>query len=171
MLTLNKLTQYTPEYLDMMIPALYLQTEDGLDWYYHLTRFQADTMKICFDDNGVIRSFHADASRLFPSGLSVVEVNISDVPDGLNIYGEWLFKDGKIVPVPVDYIAEAEKKRDSLMDVATARITALTEAQEDNDITPEEEQELTALRTYRSALRRIDLNAAPDIDWPNNPTA
>lgn len=167
MLTLNKFKQYTPEFVDLMdFRAIFLESEDGLDWYFHMSRFQADTLKVCYDDKNIIRSFSYQADRLFPFGLSVSEINADEVPEGLDINGGWMYDNGEIKPVPVDYVAEAEKKRDSLMAVTTARITALTEAQEDNDITPEEEQELTVLRTYRSALRRLDLSTAPDIEWP-----
>ncbi|EOY4357695.1 tail fiber assembly protein [Cronobacter sakazakii] len=151
-----------------MFNAIFLETDDeiGLDWYYHLSRFQTDTLKICYDENNIIRSFSYEADRLFPCGLSVSEIAAEDVPEGLNIYGGWIYDEGKIKPVPVDYIAQAEKQRDSEMTAATARITALTEAQEDGDITAEEEKQLAALRAYRSALRRLDLSAAPDIEWP-----
>lgn len=69
----------------------------------------------------------------------------------------------------VDYQAIATTKRDKLMAVATTRITWLQGAQEDGDITAEEEAELTALRAYRTALRRLDLSTAPDINWPEVP--
>lgn len=169
MLTLKNFTQYTPEYLDMMIPAIYLQTEDGLDWYYHLARFNTDTLKVCFDENNIIRSFSYEADRLFPSGLSVTEVAAEKVPEGLNIHGGWILDNGGIIPAPVDYVALAEKQRDSEMTAATERINALAAAQEDDDITDEEEKTLAALRVYRSALRRLDVSTAPDIVWPEKP--
>ncbi|WP_146377941.1 tail fiber assembly protein [Cronobacter turicensis] len=172
MLTLKKLTQYTPEYLDMMIPALYLQTEDGQDWYYHLTRFQADTMKICFDDNGVIRSFHSDASRLFPSGLSVTEIKPADVPDGLNIYGEWMWNGEKITPrefTAQEVIARAETKRSELLAMAAAKIGPLQDAVDIGEATADEVAMLRAWKGYRVALNRVDTGAAPDIAWPEMP--
>lgn len=166
MLTLKKFRPYTPEYQDLMIKALYLETEDGLDWYFHMSRFQPDTLKVCYDENNIIRSFSYQADRLFPQGLSVSEVAKKDVPDGLDILGGWVFDNGKIVPLPVDDVAQAEKKRDAAMVTVTERITALVAAQEDNDITDSEEKELASLRAYRSALRRLDLSTAPDINWP-----
>ncbi|EGT5209035.1 tail fiber assembly protein [Cronobacter turicensis] len=172
MLTLNKLTQYTPEYLDMMIPALYLQTEDGLDWYYHLTRFQADTMKICFDDNGVIRSFHADASRLFPSGLSVTEIKSAEVPDGLNIYGEWMWNGEKIIPrefTAQEVIAQAESKRSELLAMAAGKIAPLQDADDLGVATDEEKAQLLAWKTYRVRLNRLVFSGVEDIAWPEVP--
>ena len=58
------------------------------------------------------------------------------------------------------------------MTEATKRINWLEAAQEDGDITAEEETELTALRTYRSELRRLDLSYINNIEsynaiiWP-----
>lgn len=74
MLILKNFTQYIPEYADLMIPALYFQSDEGEDWYFHRTRFSDDTLKVCYDSEGVIRSFGFDASRLYPGGYSVAEV-------------------------------------------------------------------------------------------------
>ncbi|MBJ5867342.1 tail fiber assembly protein [Enterobacter quasiroggenkampii] len=170
MLTLKNLKQYTPEYYELMIQAVYFQTEDGLDWYYHLRRFQNDTLKICFDEKGIIRSFSYDADRLYPLNMSVTEIDKSEVPEGLNIYGEWMLEKGKIIPVPFDYVSQAEQKRTQLMKVASEKIDALVAASEDGDITEKEESTLARLREYRSALRRLDLSAAPDVQWPEEIT-
>lgn len=51
----------------------------------------------------------------------------------------------------------------------TTQINQLMEAQDDSDITATELLELTALREYRTKLRRMDLTAAPDINWPVYP--
>ncbi|HIF7138386.1 TPA: tail fiber assembly protein [Citrobacter freundii] len=69
----------------------------------------------------------------------------------------------------VDYQAIATIERDKLMAVATTRITWLQGAQEDGDISADEEKELAILRAYRTELRRLDLTGAPDIDWPEVP--
>lgn len=55
------------------------------------------------------------------------------------------------------------------MSEATARINWLEDAQKDGDISADEEQELTELRAYRIALRRLDLSTAPKINWPDAP--
>lgn len=89
MLTLKNFTRYTPEHSDLMISALYLQSEDGEDWYYHLARFQPDTLKIAYDSKGTICSMSRDAGRLCPLGLSVTEVDSVDVPEGLSLSGRW----------------------------------------------------------------------------------
>ncbi|ECZ1980045.1 tail fiber assembly protein [Salmonella enterica] len=71
-----------------------------------------------------------------------------------------------LTPALIDYVAIAADERDKLMASATARINQLVEAQDDGDITAAELSELTALREYRTKLRRLELSTAPDIDWP-----
>ncbi|EPP3282132.1 tail fiber assembly protein, partial [Salmonella enterica subsp. enterica serovar Lexington] len=58
---------------------------------------------------------------------------------------------------------------DRRMTSVTSKINRLVEAQDDDDITAAEVSELTALREYRTKLRRMDLTAAPDINWPEPP--
>ncbi|EBM5780498.1 tail fiber assembly protein [Salmonella enterica] len=74
-----------------------------------------------------------------------------------------------LTPALIDYVAIAADERDKLMASATARINLLLEAQDDGDITADELSELTALREYRTKLRRLDLRYAPDVEWPPLP--
>ncbi|MCF3822487.1 tail fiber assembly protein [Salmonella enterica] len=74
-----------------------------------------------------------------------------------------------LTPALIDYVAIAADERDKLMASATARINLLVEAQDDDDITAAELSELTALREYRTKLRRLDLRYAPDVEWPPLP--
>lgn len=74
-----------------------------------------------------------------------------------------------LTPALIDYVAIAADERDKLMASATARINQLVEAQDDDDITAAELSELTALREYRTKLRRLDLRYAPDVEWPPLP--
>ncbi|EIA8954630.1 tail fiber assembly protein [Salmonella enterica] len=76
-----------------------------------------------------------------------------------------------LTPALIDYVAIAADERDKLMASATARINQLVEAQDDDDITAAELSELTALREYRTKLRRLALDVAPDINWPVSPEA
>ncbi|MDO3423028.1 tail fiber assembly protein [Citrobacter freundii] len=63
-----------------------------------------------------------------------------------------------VVSEPViDYVATAEAERTSRMSMATLRINNLVEAQDDGDIADAELAELTALREYRTKLRRLDV--------------
>lgn len=171
-LTLKNLTIYTPEYYDLMIPAIYLQTEDGLDWYLHLTRFQPDTLKICFDEKGVIRSYHADASRLYPLNLSVTEVNTADVPDGLNIYGDWMWNGEKIIPrefTRQEKIDQAEARRSELIAAAAEKIAPLQDASDLGIATDVEAAQLLEWKAYRVQLIRMAFTGTGEIVWPEVP--
>ncbi|HBH7043670.1 TPA: tail fiber assembly protein, partial [Citrobacter freundii] len=81
---------------------------------------------------------------------------------------DWFYKDGKLQQIR-DHMADAETERNSRMSEATARINWLEDAQKDGDISADEEKELTELRAYRTALRRLDLSTAPKINWPDAP--
>lgn len=161
---------YKPD--DKVVPsALYLRDDKGNDWYSVVESFSSDTLKMSYCADGVIVACETDASGLFPVNLSVVEIAKKDFPPDILITdGSWRYVDGKLQQA-IDHVAIATAERDSRMNIATTRINWLAAAQEDGDASASEEAELTALRTYRTALRRLDLTTAPDIEWPKAPVA
>lgn len=146
----------------------FIHDESGVDWYILQKTFQDDTLKIQYDNKGLIIAADDDVSKLFPIGCSVVELKRSDIPDGFQP-GQFTFDGGKISPVKIDYIAVATIQRDKCMAAATVRINQLVESRDDGDITVDEELMLVRLREYRSELRRLDLSLAPDITFPEEP--
>lgn len=133
----------------MGVNALFLRTPGGADWYQSQIHFAPDTRKIAFNADGVVKCQHKDVARLWPIDLSVTEVSEKSLPadfpaSGLAPRG-YVYRDGKVSLSPTFYVDEAEARRNRIMDVASKRITALVEAQDDGDITSEEETELTAL--------------------------
>lgn len=172
MITLKNFVQYEPEYKDFLFNAIFLQSEEGLDWYYHMSRFQADTLKICYDKNNVIRSYSNQADRLFPLGMSVSEVNPTDVPEGLNIYGEWAWNGTEIIPYQLTKEEErqqAETRKSELLAEASDVIAPLQDASDLGIATDEESATLLLWKRYRVMLNRLDLSTAADIDWPERP--
>ncbi len=150
--------------------VLFLKDESGLDWYESQKEFSEKTLKVVFDSNGVIISFDYDVSKLWPVGNSVSEV--STVPDGLDIAGGWVFDGKKITRrkyTSDEFIIQATLNRDSLMSEATTAIAPLQDAVDIDDATDEERATLQAWKKYRVALNRLDLSAAPDVDWPTMP--
>ncbi|MEQ4516932.1 MAG: tail fiber assembly protein [Pantoea agglomerans] len=169
MLILKNFTQYIPEYADLMIPALYFQSEKGEDWYFHRLRFHADTLKICFNSEGVIRSFGFDASRLYPGGYSVAEVEKNAVPAEISIDGSWMFDGSAIVPRTYTHserIELADKKRLSLMADAVAEMSPLSDAVELGRATAEQSARLIALKNFRLDLIELDVSDPDEIVWP-----
>ena len=169
MLILKNFTQYIPEYADLMIPALYFQSEKGEDWYFHRMRFSDETLKVCYDSEGVIRSFGFDASRLYPGGYSVAEVDKNAVPEGIAIDGSWMFDGSAIVPrtyTQTEKVELANKKRLSLMADAVTEMSPLSDAVELGRSTAEQSARLMALKNYRLDLIELDVSEPDDIVWP-----
>lgn len=172
MITLKNFIQYEPKYKEFLFNAIFLQSDEGLDWYYHMSRFQPETLKICYDKNNIIRSFSNDADRLFPLGMSVSEVDPTEVPEGLNIHGEWVWNDTKIIPRQLtreELIQQAETRRGELLAEASDVIAPIQDAFELGIATNEEAATLLLWKRYRVTLNRLDLSTAPDIDWPELP--
>lgn len=173
MITLKNLTQYEPEFKDLLLfNAVFLESADGLDWYYHMSRFQADTLKICYDENGVIRSFSYQADRLFPLGMSVTEVKVAAIPEGLNIHGEWAWDGAKIIPRQLtkqEIQDKAQERKSALLNEAADKIAPLHDASELGIATDDELSALERWKDYRVKLNRLDISTVPDINWPEMP--
>ena len=66
-------------------------------------------------------------------------------------------------------VNQASAKKNQLIAEATTQISYLQDAV-DTDIATNEEVELFAKwKKYRALVNRIDVNQAPNIDWPNKP--
>lgn len=81
--------------------AIYLQDDEGHDWYAHQSKFQKKTIKIAYDTDMVIRQLvdqpnqngEYDVSLLFPINLSVAEVAADSYPAGVTLSGSWKFNE------------------------------------------------------------------------------
>ena len=165
---LKTLTAYEPVVREAD-NILYLQDEDGKDWYASQSLFSAAKLKIAFTDDGVIRTADYDVSALWPVNMAVAEVTKKSVPAGFNIDGEWMYDGKKIIPSPVDHVARAEAKKQSLLSEVSQIISPLQDAAELEIATEAELMHLTAMKTYRVLLGRVEPASAPDIDWPVKP--
>ncbi|WP_213749373.1 tail fiber assembly protein [Citrobacter freundii] len=174
MQSFGKFTPYTPDTTDRPkiidgLNVLFLQDDKGNDWYDVIKLFdESKTLKIGYDDDGRVRTFTTNIHALFPVNLSVVELSATKANLRVTLGDDWFYQDGKLQQIR-DHLADAETERNSRMSEATARINWLEDAQKDGDISADEEQELTELRAYRTALRRLDLSTAPKINWPDAP--
>ncbi|MBE0099477.1 tail fiber assembly protein [Citrobacter freundii] len=167
----GRFTPYTPDTTDRpkIIDGqnvLFLQDDKGNDWYDVIKLFnESETLKIGYDDDGRVRTFTTNIHAFFPVNMSVVELPATKANLRVTLGDDWFYKDDKLQQIR-NYLADAEAERDRRMAKATARIDWLEAAQKDGDISADEETELAALRTYRTALRRLDLTTAPDVKWP-----
>ena len=170
---LKNLKIYTPDdeyslFLMKEHSAEFFISEDGRDWYESQASFSPDTLKVAYDEAGIIRSISQDVSSIYPRDLSVVEFPATKANLRVTLGDYWFYKDGKLQQIR-NHLAVAEAERDNRMAEVTARINWLEDAQKDGDISAEEAAELAELRAYRTALRRLDLSAAPKINWPDAP--
>ena len=154
--------------------ALHLQSEDGQDWYDVREKLSAETLKIAYQADGVIRQQSYNAVELFPEDLSVTEINKEDVPDELpeRLDGNWIFDGKKITPRVIpksELIEQAEETRAQLMAEANQKITPLQDASDLDIATEDELAQLKAWKTYRVLLSRVDISTVPDVDWPVQP--
>lgn len=163
---------------DGAIPVFF-QSEDGRDWYECQKLFSDNTIKIMYDNKGVITSVVDKpipergntfaVSMFYPDGMSVAELPLTEYPEGVSIDGTWMFSNGKVVPVPVDYVANAVVKKQQLMAETMAIIAPLEDAVEFGISTEKEAILLTEWKKYRVLLNRVDTSKAPDIEWPEKP--
>ena len=148
----------------------YFKDASGKDWFESLPQFTKKYALAIENDTGVIRSISEDVSRIYPAGLTVVEVD--SLPIGCDISGGWVFKNSKIEPREVtqkEFIATATKEKTQLMQVAANKMAPLQDAVELGIATDNEIEQLDAWKAYRVSLNRIDVTQAPDIEWPIEP--
>lgn len=174
MQSFGKFTPYIPDTTDRpkIIDGqnvMFLQDDKGNDWYDVIKLFdESKTLKIGYDDDGRVRTFTTNIHAFFPVNMSVVELPATKTNLRVTLGDDWFYKDGKLQQIR-NYLADAEAERDNRMAEVTTRIDWLEDAQKDGDISSDEETELATLRAYRTALRRLDLSTAPDINWPEVP--
>ncbi|WP_337025174.1 tail fiber assembly protein [Pantoea anthophila] len=179
MLTLKNINTYTPEYYDLMIPCLYMQTEDGEDWYYHRLRFQAETLKVCYGRDNVIRMANYNAELICPpAGCSVSEVSPDDVPEGFNDMGDWTFDGASIVRRVIsdaELTAKAEEIRGELINSARSVINEWQTELALGTISADDKSRLIEWLAYIKSIKAADLTIISDeadlksFAWPVAP--
>ncbi len=90
----------------------------------------------------------------------------------------WSYSNGEFTAPPEperqheDLVAEAEQIKQSLIDSALASIDLIQlKLRAGRKLTPEETTRLNAVLDYTDAVTAVDTDAAPNIDWPEFPTA
>ncbi|MBG6241216.1 MAG: tail fiber assembly protein [Candidatus Symbiopectobacterium sp. Dall1.0] len=167
---LKNVSLYYPEEMPHGHGVQYFQSEEGQDFYESLNLF-TKKYKLCIEpDTGIIRSMAKDVSTLYPAGFTVVDVD--ELPAGVDIYGDWLFDGQKVVPrIPThgERVEKAKREKAGLMQMASIAIAPLQDAADLDLATEAERAQLVAWKKYRVLLNRLELDTAPDIDWPEAP--
>ncbi|WP_419246202.1 tail fiber assembly protein [Serratia sp. NFX21] len=168
----------TPEQLKLSNQhnALFLFSEDGFEWYSCQQGFAADTIKIAYDDKGIIRSIAAnkDVSTLWPAGMNVAEVADTTANRRADISGNWVFDGKKIdkrIYTPAEHQEQARVKQRALIAAAAKMIAPLQDAVDLGIANTTEIAQLESWKRYRVMHHRLDIAAAPDVDWPPAPDA
>lgn len=175
MINLKNFTKYKPEdpekqEIENSIKAIFLQSEDGQDWYECQKSFSELTSKVMYDSGGVIRAITHDISSLYPEGKSVAEVE--ELPESVSIDGQWIFQDGQVLPKTLTdaerQLVESKKKTEYLQ-LADWHINTLSDAVEFGMATETEATLLIEWRKYRVLINRIDTTDPDSIVWPPQP--
>lgn len=167
MMKLINLQRYIPEDLFLGEGIQYFIDATGKDWYKSLSKFTKKYSLAIENDTGVIRSISENTDRLYPVGLTVVDVD--SIPDGCDIFGGWVFDGKKIIPRA--YTAEelqqqAESKKKTLIADAENAITPLSRAVRVGMATEEETRLLEEWERFSVLVSRVDV-ANPE--WPAPP--
>ncbi|EMW5195989.1 tail fiber assembly protein, partial [Escherichia coli] len=111
-----------------------------------------------------------DVSALYPAGFTVVEVD--ELPEGVNIDGNWQFSDGLISKVPVNWKTVAEKRRSSLLQEANETVDDWKTELKLDMISDENKLQLTRWMAYIRQLKEMHFNDIASeghyqaIPWP-----
>ncbi|EEK8231562.1 tail fiber assembly protein [Salmonella enterica] len=167
---------------EINIGAYFLESDDGQDWYECQSLFSDDTAKIMYDHEGVIwgvvnkpvpqRGNTYSVSMLWPVNMSVAEIDAADCPDDCRGDGSWLYRDGRVLPVPVDYQAKAETTRQKLLNDADNAIKDWRTELTLGIISDENKAALILWMNYINALKSLELTDVSDeatftaIRWP-----
>ncbi|EDR9123749.1 tail fiber assembly protein [Salmonella enterica subsp. enterica serovar Urbana] len=170
---------------EINIGAYFLESDDGQDWYECQSLFSDDTAKIMYDPEGIIwgvvnnpvpqRGNTYAVSMLWPVNMSVAEIDAADCPDDCRGDGSWLYRDGKVLPVPVDYQAKAETTRQKLLNDADNAIKDWRTELTLGIISDENKAALILWMNYINILKSLDLAGVSDeatftaIRWPALP--
>lgn len=163
---LINLKRYTPDEFTHGDDVQYFIDETGKDWFQSLPAFKKKYALLIDNETGVIRGIEADASRFYPVGCSVVDID--SLPENCDAAGGWMYSKGKVVVYAAKAQEDAARTKKQLMQAADARIAVLSDAQLLGMATDEEAQELEAWRKYRVLLSRVD-TSTNNITWPEVP--
>ena len=157
--------------------VVFLQDENGNDWYECQKLFSENTVKVVYDSNNIIVSISNDVSTLWPVGASVAETE--SLPDGVDINGNWIF-DGQNVVERTQSANElkalAESRRDSLLNSARQQLViSQTKLLRGRVLSDAEQTTLDAWLDYIDELNALDFTDIADkvdfdaVAWPETP--
>ncbi len=167
---LVNLQRYVPDELFNGDGIQYFIDETGKDWFKSLPNFTKKYSLAIENDTGIIRSISEDTSRLYPVGLTVVDVEM--LPDGCDIFGGWVFDGEKVIPrtytsLELKVQAEAEKER------RIAEANKKTQAWQTQlmlgMISNEDKKSLISWMEYVQKVQAVDTSLGLGAEFPEQP--
>ena len=153
---------------------IFVRCKSGQDWYESQKLYSPDTMKIVYDEAGRVVSFDTDASKLWPINCWVAEVAASDIPDGMDRLGGWVYRNGKVEAYKhsaAELQEMAERTRSLLLAKARAFISDW-QAELALGILPDNDKvQLVEWMAYIRQLKETDIGNVPESAWPTPPAA
>jgi len=160
-------SKYTPDEPKHGEGFMYLQDEEGNDWYDSYPKFKKK-YKFRYDtETGVITSVSENAGLMYVCGFSVADTDT--LPDGFDVLGGWIYTGKKIIPNAEYLLKIAELQQGNLSAEAENRIKLLERVVRLGVATDAEKSSLQAWELYSIALSRLDISSAPNIEWPQVP--
>ena len=152
------------------LPVLYFEDETGQDWYkLRDEKWQGESCFIAVGADGFISTWAVNPNFLTLSeGVSIYEISREALPEDVSDH-PYSYANGEFLKFVQPAIEVAAQQKNTLLSQAAAAIAPLQDAVDVDDATDEELASLKAWKKYRVALNRLDLSAAPDIDWPAVP--
>lgn len=160
--------QYFPQEPLFGDNVLYLQDENGVDWYDSQSKFDETKIKILVDKENVIVSASKDITMLVPFNLSVYEVDDKNVSDEIG-NGKWMYVNGAVVERTYsesEIIEQNKVQKASLLQHAAEAIAPLQDAVDLDMATEAEKQLLADWKIYRVLVNRVDCSKPV---WPEMP--
>ncbi|WP_162302990.1 tail fiber assembly protein [Buttiauxella sp. 3AFRM03] len=158
-------------------------SEDGLDWHECQALFADDTVKIMYDQNGVIvsvvdkpvpsRGNTLAVSMFNPANRSVAEISVADYPENFTLDGSWIF-DGATITQSAEIIqarmleANTAAYKSRLRD-AVAEFQSLQLVIDTGKASKDDKEACAAIRDDIIQLRKVDLTSS-DTSWMEVPT-
>ena len=156
--------EFAPE---LMGSVIYHADEQGRDWYELQATFREDTIKVGYDERGIICTVSEHVYAITPTDLSIAEIEV--LPQGFVLeYGAYEYLNGEVVPrIPADaeIAAAADERRKQLMSDISVELATLEDIIESGTGTEQEINRLATLKQYRIALMRLDIHQP----WPELP--
>lgn len=175
MIHLKNFTQYTPESdeeknIQEKFNAIFMRAETGEDWYSQIDKFDDNSYKVKYDSNNIIVAISQDASALCPLDGSVIEME--SLPQGISLDGSWEFADGvlkKRQKTIDDLIRDASMEKSNRLNYAQGKIGIWQSELQLGIINDDDKKKLIDWIGYIKKITSIDVNSAPDIEWPPTP--